>query len=63
MLKRSFIQAKKVRLAPTGKYNTQEGLIHYKRKRETDDDDGYDGGASSSQRPCLNASFDSQFND
>jgi len=34
VLKRSFVQAKKVRLAPSGKWNTQEGLIHYKRKRE-----------------------------
>ena len=33
VLKRSFVQARKVRLAPSGKYNTQEGLIHYKRKR------------------------------
>ena len=44
-----------------GKYNTQEGLIHYKRKHEGGDDDT--GGASSSQRPCLNVSFESQFND
>ena len=28
------MQAKKVRLAPSGKWNTQEGLIHYKRKRD-----------------------------
>ena len=61
VLKRSFVQAKKVKLAPSGKWNTQEGLIHYKRKRETNDDDT--GGASSSQRTCLNTSFGSQFDD
>ena len=58
VLKPYFKPAKKVKLAETGKYNLQEGLIHFKRKRDDDT-----GGASSSQRPCLNASFDSQFND
>ena len=35
--------AEKVKLAPSGKLNTQEGLIHYKRKRDGDDDDDADG--------------------
>ena len=52
------IAEKKVKLAPSGKLNTQEGLIHYKRKRDGDDDadeDGGGGGGPSWQRPCLNA--------
>ena len=53
VLKRSFVQAKKVRLAG-GKLNTQEGLIHYKRKR--DDGEG-DGGGPSWSPPCMNAQF------
>ena len=60
VLRRSFVQAKKVKLAPSGKLNTQEGLIHYKRKRDGDDDDDADGGGGggpSWQRPCLNAQF------
>lgn len=51
LLKRSFVQAKKVKLAATGKYNSQEGLIHYKRKRDDD------GGESSAQGACLNTQF------
>ena len=51
VLKPYFKQAKKIKLATTGKPNTQEGLIHYKRKRD-------DGGAGpSSQGACLNAQF------
>ena len=60
VLKSSFVQAKKVKLAPTGKLNTQKGLIHYKRKRDGDDDadeDGGGGGGPSWQRPCLNSQF------
>ena len=53
VLKRSFKQAKKVKLAG-GKLNTQEGLIHYKRKR--DDGEG-DGGGPSWLPPCMNAQF------
>jgi phage/plasmid-associated DNA primase len=55
VLKRSFVQAKKVKLAPGGKYNTQEGLLHYKRKR--DDGDEGDGGGPSGHQPCPNAQF------
>ena len=55
VLKRSFVQANKVRLAPGGKYNTQEGLLHYKRKR--DDGDEGDGGGPSGHQPCPNAQF------
>ena len=57
MLKRSFVQAKKVRLAPSGKWNTQEGLIHYKRKRDDDADEDGGCGGPSWQRPCLNSQF------
>ena len=59
VLRRSFVQAKKVKLAPSGKLNTQEGLIHYKRKRDGDDDADEDGGCGgpSWQRPCLNSQF------
>ena len=55
VLKRSFVQANKVRLAPGGKYNTQEGLLRYKRKR--DDGDEGDGGGPSGHQPCPNAQF------
>ena len=47
------MQARKVKLAG-GKHNTQEGLIHYKRKR--DDGEG-DGGGPSWSPPCMNAQF------
>ena len=52
--RRRIETAKKVRLAPGGKLNTQEGLIHYKRKR--DDGEG-DGGGPSWSPPCMNAQF------
>ena len=51
-LKRCFVQANKVKLAATGKFNTQEGLIHYKRKRDEDVDE------PSSLEACLNAQLD-----
>ena len=55
VLKRAFIPAKKIKLAATGKFNTQEGLMHYKRKRDDD------GGESSSQGACLNAHFGADY--
>ena len=54
VLKRSFKQAKQVRLAPSGKLNTQEGLIHYKRKRDDDED----GGGAQQWPCCLNSQFE-----
>ena len=57
VLKRSFIQAKKVKLAPTGRYNTKEGLIHFKRRVERDDDDG----GPVAQRQRLHGGFADQF--
>ena len=55
VLKQACVAASKFKLAATGKYNKQEGLIHYKRKR--DGEQGDEGGAPSSQRPCMNAQF------
>ena len=34
MLKPYFKAAKKVKLVETGRYNSQEGLVHFKRMRE-----------------------------
>ena len=51
VLKPYFRTAKKIKLATTGTHNTQEGLIHYKRKRAEED------GEPSSQGACLNAQF------
>ena len=52
--RRCIEKAKKVKLAG-GKFNTQEGLIHYKRKR--DDGEGDRGGGPSWSPPCMNAQF------
>ena len=48
------MQARKVKLAG-GKLNTQEGIIHHKRKR--DDGEGDGGGGPSWSPPCMNAQF------
>ena len=49
VLKPYFKQAKKVKLAGSGKLNSAEGIIHFKRKRDGDDE-----GVPSSRRPCMN---------
>ena len=66
LLKRYFKPAMKVRLASTKKPNTREGIIHFKRKLEHDDDDD---GVPAAQRPRRSAgagpscSLNDQFGD
>ena len=64
ILKRHFKSAMKVKLARTKKHNNKEGLIHFKRKSEWDEDDE---AAPSAQRPRLaggaGCSLNDQFGD
>ena len=52
LLKKYFKPAMKVKLAATKKLNTKEGLIHFKRKCDWDDDDE---DAPSAQHPRLSS--------
>lgn len=51
LLKSYFKPAMRVKLASSKKLNSKEGLIHFKRRVETNDDD--DEGASAAQRQRL----------
>ena len=64
LLKQSFKRAMKVKLASTKRLNTKEGLIHFKRRVERDDDED----APAAQRPRLvqpqqHHGLDDQFGD
>ena len=54
VLKKFFRAANKVKLSSTKRYNSKEGLIHFKRRLDTDGDEG----GPSAQRFCLMSQFD-----